>query len=992
MLHRFTRLALIGILFSACCLPAQAQEVSARALEHVIAAYRSKGADSTLAEFERLATDFSRQGEEILSLRARRYIGECQWRLGRFDESRITLTRAIEQAEAIDAQWVLGDLFNVLGLVEWDSGNYQSALHAFERSKEIALALDDRKLQAMAINNSSMVLDELGDYEGALKRYQHALDIYQAIDFERGAGDTLGNLGGTHLLLGHYTVALEYYQQALAISAKLQSSVSLSQDHGNIALCLLGMGRMGRALAHFDQAIDHAARAGLKLDVAYWTASKGSALVQSGRYDLGLPIFREAIEQYEQIGARSELIETRQEMGNLLATLGDEEAAERQFQQSLEASQTLQHARGTTMNLMSLGALNARRESWSDAAEFYTSALRRSEVSGQQTFQAQSLLQLARIEQHNRQFDHAQKRIQHALQLAQKNAARSLVAEAHYLAAENYRQTENHEQAQTIYNLALTEAVESSSTELLWKIYRGQARSFEASGQLVLAVGALQFAVSVIEDVRNRLLESRYRSGYVQDKFEVYVDLVRLQLELGNREQAFEMAERLRSRTFYRVSQPPQYNTISSPDEVVRHELRERIRHLQKLLEEEQLRESRVRRQAAIDTFSRELMQAENDYLAFLDDRGLLNPEVAESDAISGSNALRKQLQSGEALVEYVLAEQQVLIFLIRPDGFHTTTTNVSRQNIESQIGLLRDLVLQPEHNRWRDPADALAESLIEPMQEKGWLDEVQHLYIVPHATLNYLPFSLLPLGPQSDVLVQTLDLTYLPAAQLLLEPGKPKLRNTRLLSMAPGNTGLLHADEEARSIGAMFEPHVRLLLGSEATESRFKSLAGDYRFLHLATHGYFDHVNPLFSWLELESDEWDDGRLEVHEILGLRLNAQLVTLSACQTALASGLIADLPAGDEFVGLTRAFLASGGESVLATLWEVDDQSSVRLMQHFYHALADRSADISMAVFLSRAQRQLQAVAETRHPYHWAPYVLVGAQRPADAPEIPSSEV
>ena len=108
---------------------------------------------------------------------------------------------------------------------------------------------------------------------------------------------------------------------------------------------------------------------------------------------------------------------------------------------------------------------------------------------------------------------------------------------------------------------------------------------------------------------------------------------------------------------------------------------------------------------------------------------------------------------------------------------------------------------------------------------------------------------------------------------------------------------------------------------------------------LHLATHGQFNKLNPLLSGLELEADGIDDGMLQVHEVLGLRLNADLVTLSACDTALGSGHLAMVPAGDEFVGMTRAFLSAGSSSVVATLWEVDDRSSGKLMRRFYEHLA-----------------------------------------------------
>ena len=145
-----------------------------------------------------------------------------------------------------------------------------------------------------------------------------------------------------------------------------------------------------------------------------------------------------------------------------------------------------------------------------------------------------------------------------------------------------------------------------------------------------------------------------------------------------------------------------------------------------------------------------------------------------------------------------------------------------------------------------------------------------------------------------------------------------------------------------------MFRPHSQLLIGTQATETKFKSLAGKYAVLHLATHGQFNRFNPLMSGVELEADDAEDGLLQVHEVLDLRLSADLVTLSACDTALGSGYFAEVPAGDEFVGMTRAFLSAGSASVMATLWGVDDLSSVRLMQRFYAHLNDSTSSVDKA--------------------------------------------
>ena len=257
----------------------------------------------------------------------------------------------------------------------------------------------------------------------------------------------------------------------------------------------------------------------------------------------------------------------------------------------------------------------------------------------------------------------------------------------------------------------------------------------------------------------------------------------------------------------------------------------------------------------------------------------------------------------------------------------------------------------------------------------------------MPHGALNYLPFALLPKADaRGSLLIDRYTVAHLPAAAVLLRDPRATSGPQSLLAMAPARSRLRYAPEEARSIDALFQPNSHLLVGSGATESSFKKLAGDFRVLHLATHGYFNKLNPLLSGLELEADDADDGLLQVHEVLGLRLDADLVTLSACETALGSGYFAEVPAGDDFVGMTRAFLSAGSASVMATLWEVDDRASVRLMKRFYERLNAPAHGRDKAQALADAQREFQRSAELGHPYYWAPFILVGTQRQAAAVE------
>src|SRR5437016_2375566 len=210
-------------------------------------------------------------------------------------------------------------------------------------------------------------------------------------------------------------------------------------------------------------------------------------------------------------------------------------------------------------------------------------------------------------------------------------------------------------------------------------------------------------------------------------------------------------------------------------------------------------------------------------------------------------------------------------------------------------------------------------------------------------------------------------------AAALVRGPGTGSGR--ALLAMAPSDAHLPNATAEVRSIGQMFPRGSRVVVGKAATKTLFKRVAADYDYLHLATHGSLNRNVPSLSALELEPDDQNDGRLELHEIAEMKLHARLVTLSACETALGKGYFTETPAGDEFVGMTRAFLGAGSHSVLASLWTVNDESTRILMVKFYKHLRQTGG----AEALAEAQRETrQSEPRYRHPYYWAPFIMVGS--------------
>jgi CHAT domain-containing protein len=512
----------------------------------------------------------------------------------------------------------------------------------------------------------------------------------------------------------------------------------------------------------------------------------------------------------------------------------------------------------------------------------------------------------------------------------------------------------------------------TGDTTLPWHVDFLQGQALESEKRDEEAVAAYRRSITSIESVRASISEDRFRTGFLQDKEKVYIALVRLLLRMGRVGEAFQYSERLRARGYLdlinRSALPPSDPHVA--------DLQARIRRLQRAIEEENSKPPSERRSSAATTFSGELADAEREYSELVGhhtEAGVLSPPVPEPTEVE------RDLPENQALIEYIVGSQQIAIFVLRHNGLHATLEPLSSVDLESKVTLLRDLIRRPDSTDWESPARSLRRLLVDPIEKADWLEGANEIIIVPHGFLNYLPFATLvrPTRVGNRFLIDDYIVSYLPMAGALAMSSSARPTTERLLALAPSVSKLEFTSTEVRAVAAAFGSNATAIIGPRATETSFKQMAGNYDVIHFATHGFFNQTNPLFSGVQLEPDAQNDGRLEVHEILGLHLRAQLVTLSACETALGSGYFTEIPAGDEFVGLTRAFLSAGASTVVATLWEVNDSSTALLMRSFYQKVSERSPALSLAT----AQRSmLHGDSAHRHPYYWSAFVVVGSAR------------
>jgi CHAT domain-containing protein len=495
----------------------------------------------------------------------------------------------------------------------------------------------------------------------------------------------------------------------------------------------------------------------------------------------------------------------------------------------------------------------------------------------------------------------------------------------------------------------------------------------EAEGQLVAAVGYMEELATASEEMRAGIGDQTLRAAAGATGAGRVRRHTRLLMALGYGERAYWVSERARARSLAEMLTDAGSGSTAVPANGKTAEMVVAITGVQKQLFRDGI--SAERRGVLLG----ELAKAEMDWELY---------RTQFSKAAGAGAVLEQPVLAGDtALIEYSLGEKESYAWVVTAAGVKSFVL-AGRGAIESRVKALRELLDKPVNALTAGRSMAAFETeagkafamVLGPLE--GALRGKKRIVIVPDGRLHYLPFEVLP-----GVLAKY-RVSYAPSAAALAaleKRGRARTAPERtLLAVAdPVLTGAVGAERgfaftqlpnaraEATAIRGMFGG-ARALVGAEAGEGAVKGAdLGAYRYVHFATHGYFDEVVPGRSGLVLGQGRDEDGFLQAREIIGMKLNADVVTLSACQSGL--GKLLD---GEGVVGLSRAFLYAGAQGMVVSLWNVNDAATAELMKTFYAGMraglggaeALRRAKVSMAQGGNRAWR---------HPYFWAPFVFVG---------------
>jgi CHAT domain-containing protein len=371
---------------------------------------------------------------------------------------------------------------------------------------------------------------------------------------------------------------------------------------------------------------------------------------------------------------------------------------------------------------------------------------------------------------------------------------------------------------------------------------------------------------------------------------------------------------------------------------------------------------------------------------------------LGTSDDVAVISTVAAALPDETVLLEYALGDSASFVWVVDRKG-HDLVRLPSRPIIEAEVLRLRDALarVQGGEDALRKSARSLYETLVRPVAAR--LKDAEAVLIVPDGRLFDLPFEVLLSSDaaagddwrKQPYFARSHETLYAPSATVyvamksrpaaqsydhdLFAVGNPDFSELALQGGKP-LAPLPFAKQEVDAISARIKDSRKTVLtGREASEANVKHefKNGTPRVVHLATHGLVDPVEPVRSNVALTPGDHEDGYFHTLEILATPVRCQLVVMSACESARGQ-----ISRGEGVVGLSRAFLASGAGSVVASLWAVSDESTAELMRAFYERMLGKKRSASRA--LNEARLALIDSEKYSHPFFWSPFVVTGTER------------
>jgi CHAT domain-containing protein/Tfp pilus assembly protein PilF len=900
--------------------------------------------EESSALLKRGLTLSQRAGEKANVLRCLMNLGINNWNSGKLKESRdyykaaLELSKNLSNKETEEKCAVFIEIYRLYqeGKDFRAAEQYSQSITSFKTAIEAAQRAKSPDHEAKCLRQLSLTYWQITDYSSYYLLSSRALELALALNNKTEAGNCYNNIGIYYWKIDSYSNSLIFFEKALGV-AKSTNKTRNESDYLN------NMGLIYRDMGNYDKALDFLSQA-LQLDQSLGDKQKISI-------DLN------------NIGV------TYRNKGLLSGKHEDYVSAKENLNHCLEIANKLDDKNTEIRVLNNIGAVYSDLSSFAEAAEYFKQAY----IIAQAIKDKESMSMIL-----------------NNLGIVQFNIG-------------------NIEESTSFFRQAINLAQDIRGGQVLWEAYLEIGNAYKKQGRIKEALQNYKNSIAVIESIRSSISLEELKASYLGsdkriDAYQNLIDVLANQSMLlddgAQGVEAFNYLERAKARAFLDSFEVSEVNVSQGIDLKIANKEKEIVRQISNLYT--QLLNPNLDSEAKNDVLTR-IKELEEEADRLKREIRTTSPAYANlkyPEVITYDEARNSLVDGDTTYFAYSLGKDRSYGFVLGKGGLKVFVAP-ARKLLQQQVTEYRKVISDKDNHDF-----SLGHLLFKELVLPGLDKNAKRIVFVPDDILNLLPFeTLVTEAGTTRWLVQDHSVSYIPSLSSLRELNRRKAASRirphkDLLAFGDpfyganeddrGNTSqdvfqdfysnssihffrLKYSGLEIQRIGAAFKPsRMDAFLRREATEDRLKAEPlTDYRIIHFATHGLIDDKKPARSSiiLALDQNPGEDGFLQMREIFNLRMNADLVTLSACQTGLGQFI-----RGEGIEGLSRAFFYAGASSVLMSLWAVNDEATYQLMERFYHHLMGSETP---AVALRRAKLEMIGSGVLSHPYYWAGFILNG---------------
>lgn len=869
------------------------------------------------------------------------HLGILYWNIGQLPESLNFLKKALALSEK--TKWVekKDEILIYIQIHEFykagkdcsERGEYQKSIQNFEKAITLAREAKSKEHEVKCLRLLSLTYLESQDIDNFFSLNKKALEIARKIKHKKEEGRCSYNIGLYFNAVDNYSQALHYYEEALKIAR-------MTKDVGDESECLTNIGDVYISVGNYEKALDFLKQV-LRIDQQQKFDSDSYVAIDLN--NIGVTYQKKWL-----------LSNEKDDLNNALA----------RFEESFRIAKKIKDAKLEIQASNNLGMVYKDLENYPEALKYFHLSLEDAKKSLEIKETANILVNIASV----------------------------------------YFKQNDYDRCIEYCRKAIEKALEIKGEKTLWEAYLEMANAAMKKGDYQRSLELYKNSINFIESIRTKIQWEELKASYLgtYKRLEAYQNIIDLLYKLDQSEpekfygiEAFNFSERAKARAFLDRLEVSQVKLPQGGDnELLNQEenaLMKEISSLNSRLfkpglspeEKEEINHRLEQCEEQLESLKRKIRMLSPD----------INPQI-----ISIEQTQEQIVDDKTAFLEYCLGKESSYAFVITKRNFKIfplPALDKMRIQVKDYLSAVTDKENQDFH---------LGYELFRDLVLPGLENKVNKLVFVPDDILHFLPFeTLISRSESKEWLIDDYKIAYAPSISSLREiikhekerkirpqkdilafgdpffgPGEEDIRpedSLKILSAAESLHffRLKYSGEEIDKLAALFKKaKTNVFKRQDATEEQLKKLnLADYRILHFATHCLIDDKKPARSSIifSVGNPSAEDEILQMREIFNLKLNSDLVTLSACETGRGQFI-----RGEGIEGLSRAFFYAGASSVIISLWPVHDQATSQFMERTYSHL--RSSN-SIMNSLQKTKKEMIASDVLTHPYYWAGFIATG---------------